>query len=66
MVIISKAVLKEYADKHPDAGPALIKWYNETKAADWRNFSELKKTFNTADAVANDRYISPNVMITTQ
>lgn len=34
-----------------------MKWYNETQAADWRNFSDLKKTFNTADAVANDRYI---------
>jgi mRNA interferase HigB len=57
MVVISKAVLKEFAEKCPDAEAALMKWYNETQAADWKNFSELKKTFNTADAVANDRYI---------
>jgi mRNA interferase HigB len=49
MVVISKAVLKEFAGKYPDAEAALMKWYNETQAADWRNFSELKKTFNTAD-----------------
>lgn len=58
MVVISKAVLKEFAEKYPDAETALTKWYNETQAANWRNFSELKRTFNTADAVANDRYIT--------
>ncbi|MBN9383037.1 MAG: type II toxin-antitoxin system HigB family toxin [Chitinophagaceae bacterium] len=57
MIVISKAVLKEFAEKYPDAEAALTKWYNETQAADWRSFSELKKTFNTTDAVANDRYI---------
>jgi mRNA interferase HigB len=57
MVVISKAVLKEFAEKYPDAEAALMKWHNETQAADWRNFNELKRTFNTADAVANDRYI---------
>ena len=57
MVVISKAVLKEFAEKYPDAEAALTKWYNETHAADWRNFSEVKKTFNTADAVRNDRYV---------
>jgi len=57
MVVISKAVFKEFAGKYPDAETALTKWYNETKVADWRNFGDLKRTFNTADAVANDRYI---------
>jgi mRNA interferase HigB len=57
MVIISKAFLREFAEKHRDAEAALVKWYDQTKAADWRNFSELKKTFNSADAVANDRYV---------
>ncbi len=57
MVVISKAILKEFAEKNPDADIALNKWYSETKAADWRNFSELKRTFNTADSVSNDRYV---------
>ena len=57
MVIISKAILNEFSKKHPAASTAIIKWYNETKAADWSNFSDLKKTFNTSDVVANDRYI---------
>ena len=57
MVVLSKAVLREFAEKYPDAEAALIKWYDETQAANWKNYSHLKKTFNTADAVANDRYV---------
>jgi mRNA-degrading endonuclease HigB of HigAB toxin-antitoxin module len=26
-------------------------------AADWNNFSDLKRMFNKTDAVANDRYV---------
>lgn len=36
---------------------ALNKWYFETKTADWNNFSEMKQTFNSVDAVGNDRYV---------
>jgi mRNA interferase HigB len=57
MVIISKAILNEFSRKHPEAESALLKWYNETKAADWSNFSDLKRTFNSTDVVANDRYV---------
>lgn len=57
MVIISKTILKEFIEQHPDSEVALMKWYNETKDADWKNFSDLKMTFNTTDVVANDRYV---------
>ncbi len=57
MVIISKAIISEFSLKHPDASSALTKWYDETKTADWSSFNDLKETFNSADAVANDRYI---------
>jgi mRNA interferase HigB len=57
MVIISRGVLNEFSVKCPDSETALIKWYHETKAADWKNFSEVKKTFNTADYAGNDRYV---------
>jgi mRNA interferase HigB len=43
MVVISKAVLKEFAQKHPDAEATLLKWYKETESADWRNFIDLKR-----------------------
>jgi mRNA interferase HigB len=57
MVVISKGPLNGFSAKHPNAEAALIKWYYETKAANWRNFSDVKKTFNTVDYVGNDRYV---------
>ncbi len=57
MVIISKAIIREFSEKYPDSEAALQKWYEETQAADWKSFAEVKKTFNTVDAVGNDRYV---------
>ena len=50
-------MLNGFSDVHPDAGVALEKWYGDTKAADWRNFADVKKTFNTVDQVGNDSYV---------
>lgn len=57
MVIISKAIIKDFYQRNSDTEIALQKWYKETKEADWKNFTEIKKTFNTVDYVGNDRYV---------
>lgn len=57
MVIISKAILHEFGLIHADSVDALNKWYDECKLADWSNFAEIKKTFNSVDYVGNDRYV---------
>jgi len=57
MVIISKTILNDFAGTYPDAAKALSKWYEEVKSADWKNYTALKNTFNTADHVGNDRYV---------
>lgn len=57
MVIISKTVLVEFGIKHADAIEPLNRWYEETKNADWKNFPEMKKSFNSVDAVGSDRYV---------
>jgi len=57
MVIISKAKLYEFGLIHSDSIDALNRWYDESKKADWKNFAEIKKTFNTVDYVGNDRYV---------
>lgn len=57
MVIISKAILVEFGIKHADAIDPLNKWYEETRKADWKSFSEMKNTFNSVDSVGNDRYV---------
>lgn len=57
MVIISKAILVEFGIKYANAIAPLNKWYEKTKKADWKSFSEMKKTFNSVDSVGNDRYV---------
>jgi mRNA interferase HigB len=57
MVIISKAILTEFGLIHSDSIVALNKWYEECKKADWQNFSDIKKTFNSVDFIGNDRYV---------
>lgn len=57
MVIISKTSLVEFGVKHADAIEPLNRWYLVAKSAEWKNFPEMKKSFNSVDAVGNDRYV---------
>lgn len=57
MVVISKAILVEFGQSHPDAVTPLNAWWNKTKQADWSSLTEIKETFNSVDYVENDRYV---------
>ncbi|HXR84704.1 MAG TPA: type II toxin-antitoxin system HigB family toxin [Hanamia sp.] len=57
MIIISKKAITEYCLKEHQATDSLLNWYSETKSCSWANFSEMKQTFNSVDAVGNDRYV---------
>jgi mRNA interferase HigB len=57
MVIISKTILSDFALYHPDVAEPLNSWYEITRRADWKSFTDIKKTFNSVDAVGNDRYV---------
>ena len=46
-----------FYDKHADAKAALEEWYQKTQKADWESFADIKKTFNSVDAVGNQRYV---------
>lgn len=56
MVIITKTTIEKFALKYPIAAEPLNEWYKLCKMADWRNLSEMKKSFNSVDFVGNDRY----------
>ena len=49
MRVISEKPLREFREDHPDAEIALRQWLTAVKAAKWRNFSELRATFGSAD-----------------
>ena len=57
MVVMTKTAVVEFGRHHADARPALDEWYHKTCAADWRNFAQMQQTFNSVDAVGQDRYV---------
>ncbi|MCH5231780.1 MAG: type II toxin-antitoxin system HigB family toxin [Muribaculaceae bacterium] len=57
MRIISKSKLVDYFTKVPSAKTALEEWYEKTKKADWKCYADIKETFNSVDAVGNQRYV---------
>lgn len=57
MVIIAKSALRVFISLYPDAESALENWYDITKKNSWRNFHEMRMSFNSVDAVGNDRYV---------
>lgn len=57
MVIISKSIIRDFTLKHNDAGESLNNWYETIANADWKDFHQMKNTFNSVDAVGNDRYV---------
>jgi len=51
MHIIAYPIIKQFSKKYPDAENALNAWYNTVKETDFENFSNLRKTFPSADKV---------------
>ena len=57
MVIIAWSAIAAFYQEYPDAKNALENWYDITEEADWSNINDVKKTFNSADYVGNDRIV---------
>lgn len=57
MVIISKTYINSYCINNPEIKNALTSWYEISKNANWKNYHDLKESFNSADSVGNDRYV---------
>jgi mRNA interferase HigB len=57
MRIIAHRTIVEYGKDHADAKTSLDSWYKTTKLAAWKNFQDIKNTFNSVDYVGNQRYV---------
>ncbi|TGM31419.1 type II toxin-antitoxin system HigB family toxin [Leptospira levettii] len=57
MRIISIKVLREFWQKHNQAEQPLKSWWAEAKSANWKTFHDIKKSYNSADNVGNDRVV---------
>jgi mRNA interferase HigB len=49
--VISSRPLREFREKHPDAETPLRAWIKIVERADWKQFSDVRATFRTADQV---------------
>ncbi len=53
MRVIAVKALREFWANYPDAETALRHWFKATEAATWKNFSDLRRTFSSADVYEN-------------
>lgn len=57
MRVISFAAIRDFVAVHADANEPLKEWYKAVTKAYWRNFADMRRTFNSVDYVGNDRYV---------
>ncbi len=57
MRIFTEQTIKEFAEKHPDSLTALQEWVKTVKNSKWTCFADIKRTFNSVDAIGNQRYV---------
>jgi mRNA interferase HigB len=57
MVITSRGVIREFIGRFPLSANALNDWYDKTHSADWSQFADLKKSWNTCDFIVDDRFV---------
>jgi mRNA interferase HigB len=51
MRIINTEELKEFANQYAQARKPLIRWIDITTRSSWRDFKDVRQTFNSADYV---------------
>lgn len=63
MHVIAKSALVQFWERQPAGGPrnaakaAMMEWYTTASDARWKDFGEVKKTFNSADYVAGGKVV---------
>lgn len=57
MRIISRRVLREFWEKHPDASVPLQTWFHDVAHATWNTPADIKTTYKNASFVANNRVV---------
>ena len=57
MVIFTRKTIAKTKSKYPQDYNSIYEWYEKLKYSDWSNFSDMKQTFNSVDAIGSDRYV---------
>lgn len=57
MRVLSRKILREFWEKHPDARQSLQAWYADVKHADWKKPSDIKSIYRNASFLSNNRVV---------
>jgi mRNA interferase HigB len=57
MRVIAHRTLVVFYQKYSNSKTAIEDWYKKVSYADWNCFAEIKKDFNSVDAVGNQHYV---------
>ncbi len=57
MRIISRRILREFWEKHPDSTVALQTWFHDVELANWGSPADIKAVYKNASIVANNRVV---------
>ena len=57
MRIISRRLLRDFWEKHPDAVSALQTWYHDVEGADWKSPAEIKAVYVNVSFLADNRVV---------
>jgi len=57
MRIISRRILREFWEKHPDATIELQTWFHDVERATWNSPADIKTVYQNASIVANNRVV---------
>ena len=55
MRIISRRVLREFWEKHPDATVPLQTWFRDVECSAWNSPADIKAIYHNASFLANNR-----------
>lgn len=57
MRIISRKILREFWERHPDVRAGLESWYADVKQAEWKNPEDIKTVYRNASFIADNRVV---------
>lgn len=57
MRIFTEQAIKQFTAEHPESLVAMQVWVSVVKNSRWACFADIKKDFNTVDAVGNQHYV---------
>jgi mRNA interferase HigB len=57
MRIISRKILREFWERHPDAESFLRAWHADVKQADWKSPADIKRVYRHASFLVDNRVV---------